>query len=72
VSGAWRLAGTVENAKVAFTVGAGTLQIVGGVRSDQSVLVNSGTVSVTRETNPLSLMERYGDRNVWLETYRND
>ncbi len=72
VTGTWRLAGTFENTQVAFTVGAGTLQIVGGVRSDQSVLINSGTVSVTRETNPLSLMEHYGDRNVWLETYRND
>lgn len=72
VSGTWRLAGTFENTKVAFTVGSGALQIVGGIRSDQSVLVNSGTVNVTREANPLILMESYGDRNVWLETYRND
>ncbi|CAN5408157.1 hypothetical protein BH09VER1_BH09VER1_09840 [soil metagenome] len=71
-SGTWRLAGTFENTPITFSVGSGTLLIQGGLRSDQSVLVNSGTVSVTRETNPLSLIERYGDRNVWLETYRND
>lgn len=72
VSGTWRLMGTFENTPVSFSVSAGALQVVGGVRSDQSILVNSGTVSVTRETSPLSLLERYGDRNVWLETYRND
>jgi len=65
----WRMAGVFENTPIAFSLVGGSLQLHGGLRSDQSISVTGGTVSFLRETDP-KLLERYADRVAWLETFR--
>ncbi len=65
----WRLGGVFENMPLAFSLAGGSLELRGGLRSDQSISVTGGTIAVTRETDP-KMLERYADRLAWLENYR--
>jgi len=71
-AGSWRLGGVFENTALSFAAG-GALSLTGGLRTDSSISLGSGTtVNITREnddTDP-KLLERYADRYGWLETYR--
>lgn len=64
----WRLAGVFENVPLTWSL-VGDLQLIGGLRSDASVEVTGGTVSVFRETDP-RLLARHAARLAWLESYR--
>jgi len=64
----WRLAGVFENVPITWSL-AGDLQLIGGLRSDASLAVTGGSVSVFREADP-RLLSRHADRLAWLEAYR--
>ncbi|MFZ4681061.1 MAG: hypothetical protein ACOYMS_01050 [Terrimicrobiaceae bacterium] len=72
-AGSWRMGGVIENTALSLNVTGGTLSIVGGLRTDSSISLNSGAaVNITREnddTDP-KLLERYADRFGWLEAYQ--
>jgi len=65
----WRLGMTLENVPVSFTILGGSLQLAGGIRTDQSVLITGGLIRIIRDEDP-RLLERFADRIAWLETYR--
>lgn len=65
----WRLAATVENTPVNFALAGGSLELRGGIRSDASISVSGGSMSIVRELDP-KLLERHADRIAWLESYR--
>lgn len=68
--GTWRLGLSVSNSPLAINVAAGTtLTLQGGIRTDQSISVNSGTLALIAETAPSNL-EFSADRILWLEDNR--
>jgi hypothetical protein len=65
-SAVWRLMLEVENSPATLTT-AGIVTLQGGIRSDRSVALSGGTVSLTLEPNPLNL-SRLATRNAWIES----
>jgi hypothetical protein len=67
-SGQWRSIFAAENAELTLNVGAGTREIVGGLRSDRDVAVPTGAISISREPQP-RLLDRLTARDAWLEVF---
>jgi hypothetical protein len=67
----WRMGTTAEGTPIVLnkTVG-GTLDLEGGIRTNASVTVASGTaVTLSKESDP-KLINRLADRRAWVELYR--
>jgi len=68
--GTWRLGMSMSNSPLTISPNAGTtLTLQGGIRSDQSISVNSGTLVLASEPSPSNL-ESIADRILWLEDNR--
>ena len=67
----WRLMMTVEGAPVLLnkTVG-GTTSLFGGIRTNSSLTVATGTSVVLKEELDPKLLNRLADRRAWVEIYR--
>lgn len=67
----WRLLVTAESAPIVVNKAVGgSLDIFGGVRTNGSVTVASGTsTTLKRETDP-KLLNRLADRRAWVELYK--
>lgn len=73
----WRLGAVFENAPALFKLGGNTLQLVGGLRSDASLVIegSNGAIQVFRELDPdpqgdSNMTAIFADRIAWLESYR--
>ena len=66
-SAAWRLLLEIENTPVALTA-AGTAIIQGGIRSDRTVALSGGALSLILETDPKNL-DRLATRTAWVESF---
>ncbi len=72
-AGSWRFGGVFENTPLSFAVTGGALSLTGGMRTDSSVAMGTGSsVNIVRENDDSDpkLLDRYADRYVWLEAYR--
>ena len=66
--GTWRLGMSLSNSPLTVTPTAGTtLTVQGGIRTDQSISVNSGTLVLTPDPSPSTSLQSIADRMLWLE-----
>jgi hypothetical protein len=67
--GTWRLCLSLSNAPLTVSAPTNGLVLQGGIRTDQTVSVTSGTLSVVQEPTPGNL-DQIADRILWLEENR--
>jgi hypothetical protein len=65
-SATWRLLLELENTPATLTT-SGIVTLQGGIRSDRSVTLSGGTVSLTLESDP-KYLERLATRTAWIES----
>jgi hypothetical protein len=64
---AWRLGITMSQCDIQFEIGS--LEIIGGLRTDGDIIFQGGSANFVPETDPGGL-DFIADRMMWLEDYR--
>jgi len=66
-SATWRMLLECENTPVAFTA-PGVVTLKGGIRSDRTLALSSGSLQISRESDP-KYLERLATRTAWVESF---